>query len=100
MSGRARRSGLRSETYVTPDEERNFCSAGSYLWVRPAEAKSGRHPGRPPVRDDRLDGLICHSDAYRVLIAAGRLVRAYAVTAQLCADGAVELLSLHLDTAG
>ena len=34
---------------------------------------------------------------YRVLISAGRLVSAYAVTAQLCSDGAVELLSLDLD---
>ena len=49
-------------------------------------------------RFEDLAELIPGRTDYRVLIAAGRLVRAYAVTAQLCADGAVELLSLHVDT--
>ena len=37
---------------------------------------------------------------YRVLITAGRLVAAVAVTGQLAADGAVELVELDIDTSG
>ena len=37
---------------------------------------------------------------YRVLITAGRLVAAVAVTGQLVADGAVELVELEIDTSG
>ena len=35
---------------------------------------------------------------YRVLIAAGVLVRAIAVVGQLAADGAIELVRLHIDS--
>ena len=50
------------------------------------------------TRFDELPALITGRQDYRVLIAAGTLVRAYTVVAQLAADGAVELISLDLDT--
>lgn len=50
------------------------------------------------TRFDDLPELIRGRGDYRVLIAAGSLVRAYTVTAQLASDGAVELISLELDT--
>lgn len=44
-----------------------------------------------------LPPLIPGRDDYRVLIATGRLVRAYAVHGQLAADGVVELVFLRID---
>ena len=49
------------------------------------------------TRFDDLPELIPGRPDYRILVAAGQLVSAYAVAAQLCSDGAVELLSLDLD---
>jgi hypothetical protein len=47
---------------------------------------------------DTLPRLIPGRDDYRVLIAPGVLVYAYAVQAALARDGVVELLSLEIDT--
>lgn len=47
---------------------------------------------------DELPRLFVGRTEYRVLITAGLLVARIAVTAQLAADGAVELVSLDLDT--
>ncbi|CAN5693739.1 hypothetical protein BH24ACT5_BH24ACT5_14950 [soil metagenome] len=47
---------------------------------------------------DDLPALIPGRDDYRILISIGRIVRAYAVVGQVSADGAVELVSLDLDT--
>jgi hypothetical protein len=44
----------------------------------------------PPLIEGRLD--------YRVLIGAGTLVRMFSVVGQLTSDGAVELISLDIDT--
>ena len=44
-----------------------------------------------------LPPLIAGRDDYRVLVAAGMLVRAFTVVGQLVSDGAVELISLELD---
>lgn len=44
-----------------------------------------------------LPPLIAGRDDYRVLIAAGMLVRAFTVVGQLASDGAVELIALELD---
>jgi len=47
---------------------------------------------------DDLPRLIPERDDYRILISTGVVVRAYTVIAQLVPDGAVELLSLDIDT--
>jgi len=47
---------------------------------------------------DDLPRLIPKRDDYRILISTGVVVRAYTVIAQLVPDGAVELLSLDIDT--
>jgi hypothetical protein len=46
---------------------------------------------------DRLPALLPGREDYRVLIAAGTLVRALTVVGQLASDGAVELISLEID---
>ena len=50
------------------------------------------------TRWDELPQFIPGRADYRVLIARGVLVRAYSVYAGLTRDGAVELLSLEIDT--
>ena len=50
------------------------------------------------TRWDDLPEFIPGRSDYRVLIASGVLVRAYSVYAGLARDGAVELLSLEIDT--
>lgn len=47
---------------------------------------------------DELPQLIARRPEYRVLITTGILIARIAVTGQLAADGAVELVSLDLDT--
>ena len=47
---------------------------------------------------DELPALISGRDDYRILISAGRVVRAYTVVGQATADGSIELVSLGLDT--
>ena len=47
---------------------------------------------------DELPVLIPGRDDYRILISTGVVVRAYSVVGQATADGAVELVSLDLDT--
>jgi len=42
--------------------------------------------------------LISGRDDYRILISAGRVVRADTVVGQAAADGAIELVCLGLDT--
>lgn len=46
---------------------------------------------------ERLPELIAGRSNYRVLIGSGMVVRAYVVTGQLEADGAVELISIEID---
>lgn len=46
---------------------------------------------------DRLAELIPGRSDYRVLIGAGMVVRAFVVTGQLAADGAVELVGIEID---
>jgi hypothetical protein len=46
---------------------------------------------------EELPELVPGRSDYRVLIAAGALIRAYTVVGQLRPDGAVELLTLELD---
>ena len=46
---------------------------------------------------DRLPELIRGRRDYRVLVGSGMLVRAYVVTAQLAADGAIELIGIEID---
>ena len=46
---------------------------------------------------DQLPALLPSREDYRVLIAAGTLVRALTVVGQLASDGAVELISLEID---
>lgn len=48
-------------------------------------------------RFDELPQLIPGRPDYRVLIATGKLVRAYTVIAPLAPDGAVELVALDID---
>jgi hypothetical protein len=50
------------------------------------------------TRWDELPEFIRGRPQYRVLIAPGVLVRAYTVYAALTRDGAIELLSLGIDT--
>jgi hypothetical protein len=45
-----------------------------------------------------LPELIPGRHDYRLLIAAGQLVRAFSVVGQLAPDGAVELITLDIDT--
>ena len=47
---------------------------------------------------DDLPALIQGRDDYRILIATGVVVRAYSVVGQASPDGAIELISLDLDT--
>ena len=47
---------------------------------------------------DDLPELIPGRSDYRILIAAGTLVRALAVVGQLASDGAIELIQLDIDT--
>jgi hypothetical protein len=47
---------------------------------------------------DSLPTLIRGRNDYRLLIAAGTIVSAFSVIAQLALDGAVELLQLDIDT--
>ncbi len=47
---------------------------------------------------DELPVLIPGRDDYRILISTGVVVHAYSVVGQATADGAVELVSLDLDT--
>jgi hypothetical protein len=47
---------------------------------------------------DDLPRLIPERDDYRILISTGVVVRAYTVIAQHLPDGAIELLSLDIDT--
>ena len=47
---------------------------------------------------DDLPRLIPERDDYRILISTGIVVCAYTVIAQLSPDGAIELLSLDIDT--
>lgn len=47
---------------------------------------------------DGLPELIPGRPEYRVLMGTGRIVRGYVVVGQLAADGAVELISLEIDT--
>jgi hypothetical protein len=46
---------------------------------------------------DQLPELIAGRGDYRLMMATGRLVRAYTVIGQRASDGAVELISLELD---
>ena len=46
---------------------------------------------------DDLPAVFSDHPDYRVLVAAGTLVRAYSAIGQLVSDGAIELLSLELD---
>lgn len=52
------------------------------------------------TRFDHLPELIPGRPDYRILIAAGKLIRAYTVIGQLAPDGAVELIALDMDTTG
>lgn len=45
-----------------------------------------------------LPALIPGRDDYRILLATGVVVRAYSVVGQASPDGAIELISLDLDT--
>ncbi len=45
-----------------------------------------------------LPALIQGRDDYRILISTGVVVRAYTVIGQALSDGAIELISLDLDT--
>lgn len=47
---------------------------------------------------DELPSLYAGVEDYRVLITAGLLVSRIAVTGRLCDDGAIELVSLDIDT--
>lgn len=47
---------------------------------------------------DDLPALIQGREDYRILISTGIVVRAYTVVGQVYEDGAVELISLDLDT--
>lgn len=47
---------------------------------------------------DELPELIPGRSDYRILISAGVLVQAFAVTGQLAPDGAVELVQIDIDT--
>lgn len=48
---------------------------------------------------DELPALIPGRNDYRILISTGIVVRAYTVIGQASSDGAIELISLDLDTA-
>jgi len=50
------------------------------------------------ARFDELPALITGRDDYRILVSTGVVVRAYRVVGQTVADGAVELISLDVDT--
>lgn len=50
------------------------------------------------TRFDELPALITGRDDYRILVSTGVVVRAYTVVGQTVADGAVELISLDVDT--
>lgn len=47
---------------------------------------------------DDLPALFVERSDYRVLVSTGVIVRAYAVVGHTVADGAIELVSLDLDT--
>ena len=48
-------------------------------------------------REVRATSSLFEDRDYRILIAAGKLVRAYTVIGQLAPDGAVELVALDID---
>lgn len=49
---------------------------------------------------DTLPPFIAGRSEYRLLVAAGEIVAVYAIEAQLAPDGAVELVTISIDTAG
>lgn len=49
---------------------------------------------------DALPAFISGRPEYRLLMAAGEIVAVYAIEAQLAPDGAVELVTISIDTFG